>query len=68
MKKEITYHVENWCGNTILTTADINAAKKAAEEYAYRSGSDVTICAYENNDTEGEYTYYWETSLSFCEA
>ena len=63
----LTYHVINWCGTTILTTTDLAAAKKAAKEYAFESDSDVEVIAYENNDPEGEYTYYWETHLSYVE-
>lgn len=68
MNNKMIYHVENWCGNTILTTTDLDTAKKAAEEYAFESGSDVEVIAYENNAPNGEELYFWETRLSFCEA
>ena len=64
----LTYHVENWRGNTILTTTDLDTAKKAAEEYAFESASDVEVIAYENNDPNGEEVYFWETHLTYTES
>lgn len=60
-----TYHVTNWCGHNLYTGTDLEKAKDIAKEYAFKSASDVDICAYDEN---GEEIFFWETSLSFCEA
>ena len=65
MNAKLKYHVNNWCGNTIFSSTNLEEAKNKAEEYAFDSGTDVEVVAY---DTDGEEVFFWETHVSFCEA
>lgn len=64
MNKQIKYHVNNWCGNTIYASYNLEESKNKAEEYAFDSGSDVEVVAY---DADGEEIFLWETHLGFYE-